>query len=107
MAKYFKSSEIVGLHPRLVEKLDMARDIAGIPFHITEGFASGGSHVSNTAHARGLAVDLACKDAVSRMKMVTALLAVGFRRIGVYNLHLHADIDLSLPQDVMWWDKSS
>jgi len=35
-----------------------------------------------------------------------ALLQAGFRRIGIYDKHIHADIDKTLPQDVMWWGVS-
>ena len=107
MAKYFSEKEIRGLDEKFVELLDFAREVAGIPFVITEGLASGGSHVANTAHSRGLAVDLRVHDGLSRMKIIKSLLAVGFKRIGIYDRHVHVDIDDSLPQDVLWtgWSK--
>jgi len=103
---YFKPEEVVGLDEGLVTRLDAARGIAGVPFRITEGLGSGGAHVGNTAHARGLAVDLACVLSGKRMRMVRGLLQAGFRRIGIYDKHIHADIDKTLPQDVMWWGVS-
>lgn len=102
MARWFSDDEIIGLDPALVARLDHARGLAKVPFIITEGFASGGSHVANTAHARGLAVDLRCASSRTRMKMLAALLQAGFRRIGVYDAHIHADVDETLPQDVVW-----
>lgn len=107
--KYFKPSEIVGLKPELVEKLDKARDLAGVPFIIESGFRTpehnkevGG--VENSAHTKGLAVDLRCNSSVNRFKIVFALLNVGFKRIGIsYKRNfIHADIDTSLPQEVIW-----
>ena len=106
MAIYFDDSEIVGLDSRLVEMLDAARGFAGVPFIITEGLASGGSHVENTAHQRGLAVDLHCPSSGRRMKIVAGLLKAGFVRIGCYDRHVHADIDLTLPQNVLWVGQS-
>ncbi len=103
---YFCDDEVEGLSEKLVEQLDHARSIAGIPFFITEGLASGGSHVKDTAHQRGLAVDLRCNTSRARFIMVRALLFVGFRRIGIYDKHVHVDIDESLPQDVIWVGES-
>jgi hypothetical protein len=40
------------------------------------------------------------------MRMLSGLIVAGFRRLGVYNLHIHADIDESLPQDVLWTGQS-
>ena len=107
MAKYFTERETIGLVPELVELLDEAREIAGVPFVITSGYrtpaenqAAGG--VSESAHESGKAVDLACNDGLSRFKMVYALLFVGCRRVGVYNHHIHADVDETKVQDVIW-----
>lgn len=102
MARWFSDEEIEGLDPELVRRLDTARSYAKTPMIITEGLASGGSHVANTSHQRGLAVDIACHGSHARMKMVSGALLAGFRRIGVYDRHLHLDVDEKLPQDVLW-----
>lgn len=102
MKPYFTEAEISGLDPGFVEQLVEARHLAKTPFVLTETVATGGSHVANTAHARGLAVDIRAHDSVTRFKIVKALLDAGFVRIGVYNAHVHADADVSLPQGVMW-----
>lgn len=106
MPRYFTFEETKDLDADLVEMLDRARGIAGFPFIITEGLATGGSHVPNTAHGRGRAVDLRCSKSKERMLMVKALLNVGIRRIGIYDKHVHADNDESLPQDVLWLGES-
>ena len=103
MAKWFAESEIVGLSSMLVDGLDQAREIAGVPFAITCGFVETlGSHVEHSAHLHGLAVDIRCWDSWSRAKILPALLEAGFRRIGIYDRHIHADIDYSLPHPVLW-----
>lgn len=107
MKPYFTDEETAGLQPALVERLVEARHRAMTPFTITEGLAKGGSHVANTAHARGLAVDIRAHDSVTRFKIVKALLDAGFVRVGVYDKHIHADIDPSLPQGVCWVGRSS
>jgi uncharacterized protein YcbK (DUF882 family) len=105
--KYFSAKEIVGLKPELVQKLDTARGIAGFPFPIISGKRTldrnedvGG--VENSSHLTGEAVDLSCPDSVKRMKMVKALLEVGFNRIGINKTSIHADISKTLPQNVIW-----
>lgn len=107
MPLYFTDEETAGLQPALVERLVEARHRAMTPFTITEGLAVGGSHVANTAHARGLAVDIRAHDSVTRFKIAKALLDAGFARIGVYDKHIHADVDPSLPQGVLWWGRSA
>jgi hypothetical protein len=109
--RHFDESEVVGLDPKLVEMLDAARGFAKVPFRITSGrrsatenAAAGG--VMDSAHTRGLAVDLACFDSRARMRMLSGLILAGFRRIGCYDRHLHADVDESMPQDVLWVGQS-
>jgi hypothetical protein len=99
---HFTDAEAEGLDPALVEKLDVAREIAGVPFVITSGLRPG----DEKSHGRGKAVDIGCVSSRDRMKIVHALIIVGFRRIGVYDKHVHADVDDLLPQDVLWWGVS-
>lgn len=105
--KFFKDHEIEKLNIQLVMLLDYAREKAGIPFVITSGFRTeeendiaGG--VSNSAHLKGLAVDIRAKTSQERFKIVSALFDVGFPRIGVYKTHIHADLDATLPQKVLF-----
>lgn len=104
---FFTEDEVKGMKPETVAKLDWARGRAGVPFRITRGFdttenntAVGG--VKDSAHLSGHGFDLACSDSVDRFKIVYALLLVGFRRIGVYDRHIHGDDNPSLPPNVMW-----
>lgn len=102
MPDFFSPEEVDGLDPALVSRLDKARGFAGVPFIITEGLGAGGSHTPNSAHQRGLAVDIRCSSSRNRMKIVASALIAGFRRIGVYDRHVHLDVDDTLPQDVIW-----
>lgn len=105
--KYFKDEEVLGLDKELVSKLDSARHVAGVPFRITSGKRTAEENqlaggVQDSAHETGLAVDLRVPDGTSRFLMVSALLQAGFKRIGVYDKHIHVDIDASKPQNVLW-----
>lgn len=108
MYKYFKPEEIVGLDPRLVEMLDKAREIAGVPFVITSGLRSAEHNaevggVKNSSHLLGLAVDLKVRDTNSGGKMLLALAAVGFKRFGFYgDNHIHVDIDPNKETPSYW-----
>lgn len=104
---FFTQAEIEGLDTELVAKLDWARGRSGIPFIITSGRRTPEENeramgVDASAHIKGLAVDLRCSDSESRYKMLNALFLAGFKRLGVYDKHIHADLDPGLPQDVCW-----
>jgi len=112
--KYFKLSEFkcpccgkADMQQEFLDKIDKARDKAGIPFVITSGYRCpkhnkevGGR--PNSAHTKGLAADIKCTNSRDRYKMVKALLEAGFTRIGVGKDFIHADIDETKPQEVIW-----
>ena len=106
--KYFKPKEVEGLSPKLIQMLDTARGIAGVPFVITSGLRSkekndlvGG--VEDSSHLSGLAVDLLVKDTSSGGKMLLALVNAGFKRFGFYaDGHLHVDISENKQSPSYW-----
>ena len=98
-----------GIEIDLVLKLQMARDVlsAGGIIRINSGFRckkhnkkKGG--VEDSAHRKGLAVDIRCDHSSYRFYLLQALSAVGFTRIGIGEDFIHCDRDLEKPQNVMW-----
>ena len=116
MYKYFKieefeSPDVPGsgdmMDLELLEKLDLARDIAGFPLIINSGYRSvahnekvNGSR--NSSHLLGLAVDIHCTESRKRYILMDALLAAGFTRIGMAKSFIHADVDQEKDQCIIW-----
>lgn len=99
--RYFTAAEFAPhadkMSSDLLRLLDDARHDANMPFVITSHYRPGDSG----AHGRGLAVDIRAHGAAQRMSIVRSLLGHRAPRIGVYDKHIHADIDSTLPQG-MW-----
>lgn len=105
--KYFTDNEVVGLKPELVQLLDKARGIAGVPFKINSGFRTpeqnkNAGGVKDSAHMSGMAVDISCTSDTNRWLIINSLISVGFNRIGIAKTFIHADIDKSKTQKVIW-----
>lgn len=115
-AKHFNESEFRRCTPSCsmqdmqqstMRQLDLARDIAGIPFVLNSAYRSKAWEVKKgrpgtSSHTKGLAVDIRCNTDSNRYKIVTALLAAGFSRIGIGRTYIHADNDLNKTQRVIW-----
>jgi uncharacterized protein YcbK (DUF882 family) len=91
----------------LLTMIDKAREIYGKPMRVTSGYRTedhnqkvGG--VSSSSHLKGLAIDVACTNSKNRFKMLTALLGVGFNRIGIASTFIHIDVDKNKSQNVIW-----
>ena len=51
---------------------------------------------------QGLAADIACGTSRERMEIITALLTVGFDRIGIGDGFVHVDCDVERDEAVIW-----
>lgn len=87
--------------------LDRAREYSAEPFFLTSTVRSelknkevGG--VEDSSHMKGLAVDIRAETPREKYKILLGLIAIGFNRIGIYEHHIHADIDKSKAADVLW-----
>lgn len=87
--------------------LDAVREEAGIPLVLNCAYRSKEHDKSkgrsgNSAHTKGLAVDIRCNSSATRMKIIKAALTVGISRIGIGKNYIHLDTDSSLPKNVIW-----
>lgn len=108
MSGYFSDKERACSHcgelndnPVLIEMMNKARRLAGIPFIVTSWYrcpehneAIGSRPTSS--HVKGKAVDIAFKNSVDCFKIVDSLLKAGFVRIGINfkEKFIHCDISL-------------
>lgn len=90
-----------------LERLQRAREIAGIPFVITSAYRSQEhefSHGRNgtSAHTLGRAFDIACTTPRARWKIVHAAITAGFNRIGIGKNFIHVDDSTTHAQCQIW-----
>ena len=114
--KYFDYSEFdspdqIGsgeemMNQAFLDKLDEAREIAGTSFLITSGYRTvehnrvvKGSVTSS--HLTGVACDIGCVSGSARLRIISALMTVGFTRIGIAHNFIHVDLDVNKP-DSIW-----
>ena len=116
MSAYFHPSEFQRCTPpcsieqmdqRFLDLLDVVREAAGIPLVLNCAYRSmewdlALGRSGNSAHTRGLAVDIRCNTSANRYRIIRAALLCGIRRVGVGSSFVHLDVDPSLPQDVIW-----
>lgn len=116
MSKYFNASEfrkcspacdISQMPPAFLALLDRVREAAGIPLVLNCAYRSVAyekkkGRSGNSAHTRGLAVDIRCNTSANRYKIIRAALECGINRIGVGKTFVHLDSDTSLVQGVIW-----
>lgn len=85
----------VKMNAYFLDKLDNARDIAGVPFTINSGYRCPAHNkaIGSTSqnHPQGRAADIKAEDRAIRMKILTGLILAGFRRIGVHPKFIHVD----------------
>lgn len=93
--RHFKRSEFqdpASMSYPLLVKLDNARSIAGVPFHIT---SSTRPAPGTSSHITGEAVDISLPNPHHGYAIIKSLFLAGFLRIIVYDRHVHVDVDLA------------
>lgn len=95
------------IDPDLVHRLNLARELAGVPFEIDSACrcakhnaAVGGT--PGSAHTTGEAADIRVHNNYHRYLILAGLFGSGFKRIGIGSYFIHADVAENLPQQVIW-----
>lgn len=95
--------------PEFISRLNEAREMAGVPFSISTGggcrcqaYNTKAGHSSTSSHLIGEAADIRARYSAHRYKIITALIAAGFSRIGIADMFIHVDGDHNKPQNVIW-----
>jgi len=115
-SRYFKPEEFmcrcgcgqIIIDDKLIEKLDKAREAAGVSFTITSGYrcekhnANVGG-VKDSAHIKGMATDIACPDSRTMFLIVSACLN-HFDRLGINfsKKFIHVDVDPAKDKKVLF-----
>ena len=115
--KYFKIHEFDSpdepgsgekMNYNFLEKLDYARENAGVPFKINSGYRTQnynnnvlGARVGSS-HCKGLAADIRAIGSRDRSLIIQALISVGINRIGIAKTFIHCDVDNDKDQHVIW-----
>lgn len=117
--KHFKPEEFdspdspgsgVNMDESFIKRLDAFREYLGQPILVNSGFRTtvhnalvGG--VTNSAHMRGLAVDIATDSLEHAIKVAIAAARFGWLRIGVSlkGKLVHVDQDPTLPTPATWF----
>ena len=114
--KYFNTEEFdspdvkgswVNMNVEFLKLLDIIRGHAKIPFIINSAFRTEAHNakvggVSESAHTKGLAVDIVAVSGIEKFLIITAALTYGINRIGIGKTFIHLDVDKSLPRNVIW-----
>lgn len=112
--KHFTPEEVKGLNEEFCALLDRARHIADIPFVITSSLRTPEKNnsiigaVPDSAHLKGLAVDLRVSNSHEVSRIVEGCIAMGIDRIGIYvnkdmqPVHVHVDVDKTKPPEVIF-----
>lgn len=95
------------MDPSFMERLDVARFHAGVPFIVNSAYRSKEHELSKgrdgtSSHTKGVAVDLRANNSRARYRILYGLIKAGFTRIGIGDGYIHADLDHDKDQGVAW-----
>lgn len=110
MANFFQPKEVVGLDKKLINRLNIAREAAGLPFIINSGFRTPEKSVavggySNDPHTKGLAADIRVLNSEEVYKVIYGAFVAGMTGIGIGKGHIHMDIDDKRKNPVFFVEK--
>lgn len=102
--KALPSCSLSQMDPFFMDRLQAARDLAGVPFVINSAYRTPEWDLSKgrsgrSYHCSGRAVDIRCCNSVNRWEILRALFAAGFHGIGIAGTFIHVD---DRPNQTVW-----
>lgn len=90
-----------------LERLDRLRSLCGFPIKLNSAYRSpeydkSKNRSGNSAHCKGLAFDISCRNSEQRSYIIATAMKVGFLRIGVASRFIHIDCDYTKPFPRIW-----
>lgn len=115
--RHFKLSEFDcpccgenGMKTVFLNKLDEARELTGIPFHVNSGYRCWEHNLEvkgspTSSHLLGWAVDIRAGSDHHKFKIIQAAILTDIRRLGIYTSFLHLDCDPDKSQERLFIGK--
>ena len=97
----------VGPTAMLLDALDLARDLANVPFKINSGprcraYCETKGFSLTSEHIDGEGADVHCPDSATRNRILRGALEAGFNRVGIGETFVHLGVSDTHTQDVVW-----
>lgn len=98
------------LNPLLLRLLEQLSEVVGT-LEINSAYRSveyekSKGRSGRSSHCQGLAVDIRVFNSSHRYKLLRTIFERKlFNRIGIYSTFIHVDIDLTKPENVIWYEK--
>ena len=101
------SCSLQNMKQSTMDRFDLARQYAGIPFVFNSAYRSyewerSKGRSGTGAHPLGQALDIRATTDSSRGRVLIGLIMAGFTRIGIARTYIHADDSLNHSQKVAW-----
>jgi len=95
-----------------IQKLQDARSIAGVPFHINSGYRCEAHNASivgdpESLHLTGEAADIKTPNSAHAFVIHSSLCTVGLKRFKLYPGHIHTDTGRGKVKNVLMWGNYS
>lgn len=117
--KYFKYTEFdspdepgsgLKMDYDFINLIDLIRYWSNVEFHVQSGFRTSERNLEikgslNSAHLRGLAADIFAQNNKIKHIILKSCFLFCIPRIGIYEKHIHIDVDLNLPHPIVWYGK--
>lgn len=110
--KCIPSCHLTDMNFEFMVGIENARIIAGVPFIINSAYRTKEHELSRgrkgtSSHCKGLALDIQCKDSVTRLAILKGLIEEGFSRIGIHERFIHVDADTTKPACIWLYGQST